>query len=213
MKRKLAFLLVLGILALAPVWVARAYSTPNLTTWPVYEDRFYNYDGEYSGYGGNSIDWPVTMVFYNNATVDKVKARYWGTTSCGTDMFLAVSDGGGMQWDSDHGTKDGCSNPTQPNVRHMRVYAVTPGDRMYNAAWGYYVLATTHWDKNEFYIWLNVDTYGWSEEIEEYVTDWAWSWGLSVADDAVYLGNPENDYWQGKHFYQSNGYASIVDIP
>ena len=43
-------------------------------------DEFYNWDFNSEDARRDNVDWPVTMLFYNNAEVDRVKDVFYGRT-------------------------------------------------------------------------------------------------------------------------------------
>lgn len=70
--KKALFISPLIIAAIAPSVMAA--TTQNLSALSHGEDGFYNYDFVSNTQPINtSVDWPITMVFYNNAEVTKVK--------------------------------------------------------------------------------------------------------------------------------------------
>ena len=109
-------------------------------------DEFYNYDfttSTFSSQMSSKVDWPIDLLFTNNATTNVVKQAYWPYS--GGAMYARMTDTGAAGWgfDSDTGTKDSrCGT----RVHHMRVYANGDQDRMYNWNWGYWVMASAHID-------------------------------------------------------------------
>lgn len=190
---------------------ANAATTTHLSTLFTNEDQYYNYDFlSQSAWGGN-VDWPVTMVFCNNADVNKVKSIYFGSTIAST-MYLQMNDGGGWVWDSDMGTKGALwysSYLGQYVYLHMRVYAPNPPDYAYNSSWGNYVLGTTHYDQYPFETWS-----GYSEDAEKDFASIALSKGYTVIPDTLYFYNNEPYRVEGgNHYWQNDGYATRVCIP
>jgi hypothetical protein len=184
----------------------------SLSILAVHEDRFFNYDFRSTRSTANTnVDWPVTMVFYNDATVNKVKNAYWGPVVIGSSMYARMTDNGtSWTWDSDRGTKTGGCGSGQV-FRHLRVYAPGDGDRMYNIGWGYYVLGTTHYDREEC---LKSAKYGWSEDAEHYMYTHARNvlrWTASL--DYMSFANSEPARWEGNNFWQSDGKATFVRVP
>jgi hypothetical protein len=134
------------LLLLAIAGTASAWTATNLQSITNTEDQFYNYDFTTSAaVPPVSVDWPVTIVFTGNASVSKIKTAYklrgWANPFV-TTMYGYENDGSTFAWASDGGVKTIAAKSA-----HMRLYA--PGGRMYNTAWGYYVLATTHYDNAE----------------------------------------------------------------
>lgn len=178
-------------------------------------DYTYNYDSGTDGSPPSStnIDWPVTMIFWNNAEVDAVKSLYWGTCGANT-MHLKFQDDGSYEWDNDNGTKQtGCAV-----CKHMRLYADNddedgipgPDDYNVNSPLGHYLLGTTHYDYLEN---TPDERFGWSESAAYWLTTMASGLGYQVNWNTVNLYNYEGSYWEGNRFWQSDGYATKVRIP
>jgi hypothetical protein len=166
---------------------------------------------------------PVTMMFYNNAEVDKVKWIYFGPAPpylAVTDHAL-LNDGNGWIWDGDRGTKETWWSSELGELvwMHMRVYAPNPPDYMSNSVWGNYVIGTTHFDQFPFELW-----YGYNEYAEEFFAWFASTFGFyTVYEDFIdfkncepyraepiihpILGIPTYYYWL------NDGYATVVNVP
>ncbi|MDE3090452.1 MAG: hypothetical protein KGJ80_13805 [Chloroflexota bacterium] len=188
---------------------AEAFTASRLSILGIYEDMFWNYDFlDNQGWNNTHTDWPITMLFYGNADVAKVKNIYWGDTNFASVMYGSVSDDGWtFMWIPDDGTKDWGLVPCSTNpTLHMRVYG-----RLYNIGWGYYVLGTTHNDINECL--PPYQMYGWSENTENEFGLIAQSKGYPVYSNWGWFNNPEPDRWETNHFWQSNGYATAVYVP
>lgn len=196
--------LALWVASFAPVNAATAAS---LNIMNINEDSFFNYDFlNQNNTNANNVDWPMQMLYYNNATVAKVKAIYWGSTNFGSAMNGRINDGGGWLWSSDKGTKEAiCTS----SVRHMRLYA-NGNHRSYNVSWGYYVIGSTHYDLDECS--LN-PRFGWSETAESWFAQIARDKGYTVFEDWSSWANPEPDRWEGNHFWQNDGNATAVFVP
>jgi hypothetical protein len=208
---------IIGTLCLGvALWVASvaplsANTATNLTILYIYEDSFYNYDFlNQNNTNADNVDWALSMLFYDNATVTKVKGIYWGSTSWGSAMHGRINDGGGWLWSSDKGTKEGplCAS----SVRHMRLYA-NGNNRSYNSNWGYYVLGSTHYDLDECIPWNS--RFGWSETAEAWLAQIARDKGYTVFQNWNNWHNAEPERWEadGKHFWQNNGMATAVRVP
>jgi hypothetical protein len=188
-----------------PLSTVQAGQVDNFAVLTIAEDSWYNYDGTTSNYDANNVDWPNNMLFTNNATVNKVKNIYWGDAGWqGSTMYFKLNDGSGWVTDTDDGTKSGDILTTYRY--HMRIYA-NSGTSSYNTSLGYYCLGTSHMDINEPF-----GDYGYSEVAELCMCSTAESAGYSVVQNYGYYGN-DIDEWQGDHYYQSNGYASAVNVP
>ena len=130
------------------------------------EDKFLNYDvgcendacrpsdcGDRGCARGSNVDWAVDLLFWNNASKDiinngDVGLGFYFPFSGGKEHFK-LNDGGnkGWQWDFNHGLK---SQVVANKDTHFRIYAKpnAPG-RMFNLAYGFYVVGTAHHDVNE----------------------------------------------------------------
>jgi len=127
-------------------------------------------------------------------------------------MYLRANDGSGWFWDSDAGHK--LEIPGYWGwFHHIRLYAPPSTDYFYSTAWGRYVLATTHIDRNE--LSLNPQ-FGWSETAEEYFAAFFRNRGYSVTEDTFWMANRDSwpsGRWEGNRYYLNNGYATIVVVP
>jgi hypothetical protein len=196
------------VLLLSWVTPAAAHTcTPgNLMPIFVREDFFYEYDFVSKNCQNSKVDWAVDMVYWNNASVSKVKNIYkWGS---GSTMYAYLSDGSGGAWDSDNGAKTG-KRPDHSQL-HFRPYAYG-GSRMYNVDWGYYVIATTHYD------WYENEPgytafFGYSETAEQELVSITVNKGYDVWYDHLNLYNYEYVRWDGDGLWMNDGYATTVDV-
>ncbi|AKG39443.1 hypothetical protein MA03_07830 [Infirmifilum uzonense] len=187
-----------------------AASTSNLTTLCVAEDCFYNYDFTSTSVSSTNVDWPVGLLFYGNADVNKVKNIYWGVTIFANPMYFYMNDGSGWIWDEDRGTK-GVVFSSYLNswvYLHMRVYAPNPPDYAYNSYWGKYVLATAHYDQYPLETWS-----GYSEYAEKDLASIASNKGYATFQDWAYFYNTEPYRVEGNHIWLNNGYATAIYVP
>ena len=224
----LALALVAGVLAGRPlatgVAPAGAATTGHLTYVTMDEDAFYNYD--FNSITGDplatNVDWPIDLLFWNNASVASVTSLYRpGYPYSGSSQYALLADDKNAEgddvsdwnwsWDGDAGVKDRFCPSYNTRARHMRLYA-PGGGQLYNINWGYYVLATTHTDFQE--CWFGTQ-YGWSEDTEHIFAGYARDHGYTVAEDAPNLdfGNSEAPHWEGNHYWQNDGHASAVNVP
>lgn len=208
-------MVAIGAIGMAtPATAATAYD--GVTVIAFGNDRWYNYDFNSQSASASNVDWAVTLIFRNNATINKVKSRMddW------TDLSFSSSETkhgrvsnyyDNWQWDGDSGKKRPLC-PAWAMARHYRVYApVTSYDResMYNSTLGYYVIGTTHKDWDEC---GGSKRHGFSEDVEQYVKN-------EVQDNT----SIQNDYWniynnepyrvQGNHTWENNSWATTVNIP
>lgn len=202
-------LALVGVIVALPL-ASRGATTSNLTLLMVAEDSFYNYDFTSKTVSSSNVDWPVCLVFYGNADVNKVKNIYWGVTILANTMYAYLDDGQGFVWDEDRGTKGVVwSNCTNSYVwLHMRVYAPNPPDYLYNIYYGKYVIATAHYDQFPLESWS-----GYTECAEKHLADIAKSKGYTVYQDLFYFYNYEPYRIQGNHIWLNNGYATYIYVP
>jgi len=173
-----------------------------------------NYDFLSKSIAQNNVDWPIMIIFYGNATVNKVKDIYGGMTIWGASQDAAYDIGGGTQWDSDRGTKVsvyfGGPDGYDTDTLHLRIYAPSSTDYFDgDGGWGHYVIASTHFDFNP--PWDTVC--GYSEDCEHMALQIAASKGYTVYYDWTYIGNPESFRNASNHWWQSDGYVSLVYVP
>jgi len=202
-------LALVGVIVALPL-ASRGATTSNLTLLMVAEDSFYNYDFTSKNVSSSNVDWPVSLVFYGNADVNKVKNIYWGVTILANTMYAYLDDGQGFVWDEDRGTKGVVwSNCTNSYVwLHMRVYAPNPPDYLYNIYYGKYVIATAHYDQFPLESWS-----GYTECAEKHLAYIAKSKGYTVYQDLFYFYNYEPYRIQGNHIWLNNGYATYIYVP
>ncbi|MDD5094534.1 MAG: hypothetical protein PHV74_09175 [Dehalococcoidia bacterium] len=159
---------------------------------------------------------PVTLVFWGNATITKVKNMYWGPCDqlfppCPHQTKYLNSydldyDYDGWREDQDIGTTGVPGYYPYGNERyHLRLYAHNPPDYNYESfLMGQYIIGTTHIDKSA--------QAGWSENAAGYFIEHALTHGCQHTG---YM-NFQN-YWGGVqfdgHFLQSNGIAEFVYVP
>ena len=96
-------------------------------------------------------------------------------------------------------------------------------DHSSNAAWGDYVLCTTHFDNNELGQTRGAPKwYGMSEDAAGAVDGWFAAHGYRVSANSVWLGNVEAgangatwhpDIIDPSHRWQNDGNASMIYIP
>ena len=193
---------------------ALAWTAANLSAASSGEDQFYTYDFTGRTLSATGVDWPVTMIFYGNASVAKVKSAFqsrgWNNPFVST-MYGYLNDGTAFAWASDGGVKTFASKSA-----HLRLYA--PGGRMYNSVWGYYVVATTHFDNAELAS-PPAQWFGMSEEAAAAAVQTAVkAWGSkNVTMNSIPLGNAQ--YGEEKaangerHIWQCDGLATMIRVP
>lgn len=170
-------------------------------------DRFYNWDFDSQNDVRDNVDWPVTTLFYNNATVNRAKELLYGRTAIGSSMHFHGKDQASWFWDSDRGTKSSAS--CLGTVYHMRIYGEPDDDDFYSSEWGFYVLGTTHIDYNECGIgrW-----HGDSETAEEHFNSLLRRTQRSTVttydDHMDFHNHMEEDVQRGRHRVNNNGELS-----
>jgi hypothetical protein len=204
----LAMVLVLLLAGTALAWTAPTELVPVVKDG----DQVYNYD--FTAKATTSVDWPVTIIFTGNASVSKVKSAYrtrgWSNPFVNT-MYEYLNDGAGSVWYGDGGVKQFGTKSA-----HMRLYA--PGGRMYNASWGYYVVATTHYDNAELSR-PPTQWYGKSEDAATAATQTAIkAWGsAAVTLNAVSFSNSYYGEVKGptgeRHIWQCDGLVTLIRVP
>ena len=216
--RVLIALLTAAALSAPAVALAATARSGNLTILYVREDGFRNYDFNSQTVASNNVDWTVSLMFWNNATINRVKNSAIGPLydQTGSTQYGRLRDttAAGFVWDADGGRKTTkCPGaPLQPrNARHYRIYA-DGDDRMYNLDWGYWVFGTTHWDMDECSL-SSPAFFGYSENAEEWVvSDWSSRTGWGAANDWAWFANSEPFRVAGDHIWDSNGYASALYV-
>ncbi len=167
-------------------------------------DSLWNYD--FIDRECHIVDWPVTIVFCgSNATISNIKKHYWGQASANTCWFeFKTQNIRGRVGDTG-------SKSTGRTMCHMRLYA-HDGISNYNSEFGQYVVATTHYDKNEGWWWLGRHQVGWSEDAAlEIAVKIPHGWWI----ESEYLpnlewGNYESGYWIENRYYQCDGYITLI---
>lgn len=158
-------------------------------------EKFWNFD-QVKGQTTSEREHAVSMLFYQNAEVDKVKAIYWGSTWWPHKRrFERLNDDDGWEYDQDRGTRESYAGL---NARHMRVYAPYPEDYFYDVHLGYFVIGTVHYD---------YDGKACCEEWTEHsLCEHARDKGYTVYEDYCYISTEDSPY-------DSNGYVSYVRVP
>jgi hypothetical protein len=186
------------------------------------EDRFLNYDFRSESASRTNADWPIDFLFYGNASINKVKKklRPWLGWK-GSSQYAKVNNGTGWVWDSDKGIKTQLCPIKGQTAAHMRIYAPPTTDTLWNRGWGYYVIASSHFDHQE--CWSGAK-FGWSENTEHWIASRARdAWGEDAVDEdyleltnAIYgVSTKTGDqvpYADGNHIWFNDGLATIVDV-
>jgi hypothetical protein len=207
----------------------------NLRPMYIREDGFLNYDFGSESHRRRNVDWAVSLIFWNNASIEGVKnsgiGPLYDQSGDPEHAFLSESRGYGWAWDDDKGRKTTkCPGaPTQPSTsRHYRIYADNPGlpdpylpadrqaDSLYNLDWGYWVFGTIHLDVNECPP-SGPAQFGWSETQEnQLVRDWRDRTGWPAINDWKFFYNYEpfrvEHFDSGDHVWENNGSASAFYV-
>ena len=145
-------LLAVVVFSLLGASSAMASTTTSLKTVHYGGDSFRNFDFDSQRASAGNVDWPVDLVFWGNASVDKVYAGI-GWSLAGSNEYGRLNDGTGAIWVPSAGRKSGLCSGT-----HFRLYA-PPVGYLSNRKLGHYVIATAHVDKNECF---GSAQYGWN---------------------------------------------------
>lgn len=248
--RRVVFLLALVAIAAAYLLVsltnlvsgaltARAATAPSGSFGTITiggTDTIYNWDFNSSSVSSDNVDWGLRFIFWDNAEVDYVKDRLDGE---GNDPWIypqlnslykgskyAYVDDGPEEGpysnfiDADRGIRDwpGCVD----NWGHMRVYARTETDRNYSPGWGYYVVASSHVDKEL----ASEDTCDrsfkseethedkWVDRIEDHLSDSPYNWDVDGYKDFGNASSLVNTAATDEppQWYQSDGYGRTVQV-
>lgn len=199
--------LAIGV-ALLPATVIGS-STTNLRTLGFgYGDSIYNYDFENQAVDARHVDWAMSLLFYNNANINKIKSilegSYW---IYGSKENANLNDSGSWEWDQDGGMKTDTPSCLGSDA-HYRVYAPSSSDRFYNPTFGYYVFGTTHHDHHE----LCDAWYDDSEGTEHDIANRMSARGYYTRYDYAWFYNAQSDT-QGNHRFNNDGYATYVEVP
>jgi hypothetical protein len=204
-------LYVIGIVVLLTILVPQAVyawepsDTPHSIYDPNYTCRFYNYDFENNNPDmDEDADFPICLIFYDDASVWKVREMYWGYASGDSDKYCKLYESY-WNWDNDKGTKgDSEYNPNWD--AHCRPYARN-GVRMYCLAWGYYCVATAHYDYF-YHMWS-----GKTETAEHEFALIAEDEGCEVDEDEFDCDNYEAyrvEGWFFQHIWLNSGDATLI---
>jgi hypothetical protein len=195
-------------IALLPMNVLGS-STRNLTTLGFgYSDAIYNYDFENQAVDATHVDWAMSLLFYNNANVNKIKSilnsSYW---IYGSSENAYLNDSGSWEWDSDGGRKTAAPSCTGSDA-HYRVYAPSAFDDFYNPSFGYYLLGTTHHDHHELCDAWYDDSEGTESDIARRMS----ARGYYTRYDYAWFYNAQFET-QGNHTFNNDGYATYIEVP
>lgn len=206
-----------GLVAPSSSEPAAAATTSNLLVISLGGDYFHNYDFTSTSATGNNVDWPITIFFIDNATINKAKSnvetwsnQFDGNSTNSMHMLMRDSPGASYTWDSDRGKKTPSCPGSGQSSPHYRVYGIGASERLYNTTLGYWVPASTHRDYNECA--LSGKRYAQTEQTENLL--------ISEVDENTTV---QSDYWnvynaeplrdEGNHRWENGGTASTIRIP
>jgi len=184
-------------------------------------DCFVNWDSSSdSTFDPSTADWPVTLIYYGDAEVDKIKLSYgWTLTGFGASMYMLMTDNG-ITWfvDSDRGMKEAfvflsplniCNYTIDAAYVHVRLYANSSTDYNYYPSLGRYVVATSHLDD-----WPLEDWSGFASTAESVAVAWAsQQLGWTVYPDYVNGYNGDDCRVVGDHINNNDGMISYIYVP
>jgi hypothetical protein len=201
---------LVGGLALLPMGAFGA-TTSNLRTLTFgYGDTIYNYDFENQSVDSQHVDWATSLLFYNNANINKVKnilsGSYWLGGSRENFFGNNAYRGTGWVWDQDGGEKTDTPSCLGSDS-HYRVYAPPASDFFYNPGFGYYIFGTTHQDHHEF---CN-SWYDHSEETEHDIANKMSGKGYFTRYDYAWFYNAQFNS-QSNHYWDNDGYATYIKV-
>jgi uncharacterized protein (UPF0333 family) len=183
-------------------------------------DCFKNWDSNSDSiFNPSTADWPVTIIYYGNAEVDKIKIAYsWLLTGFGNSMYMLMTDDG-KTWfvDSDRGMKDVfiflpplklCGYTIDIAYAHVRLYANPDRDYNVHPDLGRYVIATSHLDEWPFESWSGFASVG-----EEVAITAALNLGWTVYPNYAYGYNSDYCRIVGSHINNNDGWISYIRVP
>jgi hypothetical protein len=202
--------------------------TPNSKIYFVAFDGgnyFLNYDGsEYADLNRqrHTRDWPITLLYWNSASVDKVKNKLG-------DLYQNSHNS--REWegyqlhphrtrfDGDKGKKTECYNQNRVD-RHFRIYGpsgsgVPRQDRFYGPNWGYFVVASSHFDFGDGDC-SGKRKFGYSEHAAQIIARDSDIVGMRETKNYLQLYNRERlryDKYHHDHVWQNDGKASVLRVP
>jgi hypothetical protein len=200
--------------ALTATATAAGSTAPNFAVVSYDGDTLANYDTNSKVLDSKNVDWPVSLIFWGNATVAKVYNKI-GWPWPGSNEYMRLNDGDGAVWVSSAGRKTGICGET-----HFRLYADSDGS-LSSPVLGKYVIATAHLDKDEC---GRSPKYGWNETAEANVAARAIAvWGgaavkknaRTMPDGTATSGLLHNaiNQQQGNHYFVNNGHPTLIKVP
>jgi len=197
----------LGV-AMLPGMVVGATTTSLRTLSFGYGDSIYNYDFENRSVDATHVDWAMSLLFYDNANINKIKSILEGTYWLfGSEENAYLNDTGSWQWDEDGGEKTEFPSCLGSDA-HYRIYAPSGTDEFYNPNFGYYLFGSTHHDHHE----LCDAWYDNSEGTESDIANRMRARGYYTRYDYAWFYNAQFET-QGNHHWNNDGYATYIQVP
>jgi len=233
-------LILMAFLALhIPIAYLGSATSDNFGLVWLYEDQLYNWDFSETRVDMNIADWPITIVFYGDATkakvADALKSRGWSSWIPASKMHALINDRdpyygtNNWFWDEDKGLKKreripqsimeifarACKDPylnrTWDVFIHIRLYANPKTGYIFSPWLGKYIIASTHLD--------GLYTIGplpiaevWSG-LSSYAEIKVHSTFNDVRVNAINLYNADQTCRRvGRHYNLNDGYATLIKI-
>lgn len=217
------FVLVFSPGALTPEAAeGHCVTTDKLKVLAMGNDSFKNFDFKSESGLPCNVDWPINLLFKNDASGPKVKAglNTVGYSQEGGAMHMRIQEAGyGWTWEADKGVKNDPAGCFVGDMEHVRIYGSIYGwesgpgaDRMYDMQWGYYVLGTSHIDH------LECTPFGWagnSEAAEDRIADDARrvdGWGPVRNDEGNFYNQLDFEVAGDGHRLHNSGRATYVNV-
>ena len=180
--------------------------------------KFYNYDfGSPTCARANNVEWPVDLLFYNNASINAVESGLSNFFPYGSPFasseYARINPGGRYHWVSNGGRKTAMESKGSSD-EHYRVYAYRGRTYDINGL-GFFVIGTMHKDFNEF-AGTPGASYGDSEDAEADLAADARSLsgvnGWQVFQNNYDMRNGQYGQ-EGNHIWQNDGLATMIRMP
>jgi hypothetical protein len=217
--RGAAILLGLGLVALGG---CGGSSADNASQRPSQLVRLSPGGPEFLAYDGDPTrettgrDWPVSLIFADNASVGKVKRalRTAGLTRKGLPTYLGYRQSGArVRFDVDHGLKTRCDR--NGSDVHVRLYAPPGANRFIDPRYGSFVVGTAHIDRADGCS-VPPKLFGFSEVAERRIGRMLARRGWRVQPDRLPLPNAEpyrRDVSDPAHVWWGDGRATLISVP
>lgn len=238
---KLYFIMVAALVLMVLPVSASAHVGPEASYGWVWMggDKVYNFDHKDKDdiWNNDKVDWPVHLVFWNDAEVDWVKTDGHRLdndvfkTSGGSKWLRLRGDNNAWMNDSDRGRKKfNCKPAVGPEnewTQHYRVYA-DGNDRLWTPDLGFFVIATAHFDFDDpasRFTACDDAQFGFDEIAEGWIV---WYYGISnqgpqwpFDEDCCFIFNDQDhvDFGQlpngngDPHTRDSDGRYSKIMVP